>query len=53
MYLEKLISIGAAFAILAASAGHLPQIIREVRIAQGHLIQETKASNWGMPFLLL
>ena len=52
MNLEKLISIAATLAILAASTGHLPRIIREVRVAQGHLIQETKASNWGMPMLL-
>jgi hypothetical protein len=52
MNLEKLISIVAIFAVLAASTGQLPRLIREVRFAQRYLIQETKASNWGMPMLL-
>jgi hypothetical protein len=52
MGLEKLISIIATLVVLAASTGQLPRLIREVRIAQVHLIQDTKASTWGMLMLL-
>lgn len=52
MGLEKLIQIVAAFVVIAASTGQLPRLIHEVRVAQTHLIQETKASRWGMPMLL-
>ena len=52
MGLEKLISATAALVILAASTGQLPKLIYAVRKAQVQLIQETKASNWGMPMLL-
>jgi hypothetical protein len=50
--MEKLIQAVAAFVVIAASTGHLPYLIHKVRIAQIHLIQETKASNWGFPLLL-
>jgi hypothetical protein len=52
MGLEKLISVIATLVVLAASTGQLPRLIREVRSAQAHLIQDTKASTWGMPMLL-
>jgi hypothetical protein len=50
--MEKLIQVVAAFVVITASTGQLPRLIREVRTAQAHLIQETKASKWGMPMLL-
>jgi len=50
--MNKLIEFAAVIVVPAASTGQLPHLIREARIAQGHLIQETKASNWGMPMLL-
>jgi hypothetical protein len=52
MGLEKLVSAVAIFVVLAASTGQLPKLIFAVRKAQIQLIQETKASNWGMPMLL-
>ena len=52
MGLEKLIQVIAIIVVIAASTGQLPRLIREVRIAQVHLIQDTKASTWGMPMLL-
>jgi hypothetical protein len=52
MGLEKLIQVIAMIVVIAASTGQLPHLIREVRIAQVHLIQDTKASTWGMPMLL-
>ena len=50
--MEKLIQAVAAFVVLTASTGQLPRLIKEVRLAQAYLIQETKASKWGMPMLL-
>ena len=52
MNLEKIVSIAATLTLIAASTGQLPKMIYAVRKAQVHLIQETKASNWGMPMLL-
>jgi hypothetical protein len=52
MGLEKLIQAVAVVVILAASTGQLPRLIRSVRVAQADLIQDTKASGWGMPMLL-
>ena len=52
MNLDKLISVVVTLVLVAASTGQLPRLIREVRLAQGHLIQDTKASKWGMPYLL-
>jgi hypothetical protein len=50
--MNDLIKIAAALAILTASTGQLPRLVREVRMAQIHLIQDTKASHWGMPMML-
>jgi hypothetical protein len=52
MGLEKLISAIAVFVVLTASSGRLPKLIFAVRKAQIQLIQDTKASAWGMPYLL-
>lgn len=50
--MERLIEAVAALVVIAASTGQLPYLIHEVRVAQAHLIQETKASKWGTPMLL-
>ena len=50
--MEKLIQFAIAIIAITASAGQLPRLIREVRVAQSHLIQDSKASNWGLPMLL-
>jgi hypothetical protein len=52
MGLEKLISVTVLLVMLAASTGRLPKLITAVRKAQVQLIQDTKASTWGMPMLL-
>ncbi len=52
MGLDKLITLGAALAILAASTGQLPRAIRAVHIAQLHLIKESQASRWSKALLL-
>ena len=52
MGLEKLISLAAALAILAASTGHLPKIIYAVHMAELHLIKDSRSSNWGQAMLL-
>ena len=50
--MEKLIQVVAALVVILESTGQLPRFIREVRVAQAHLVHETKASKWGMPLLL-
>jgi len=52
MGITKLIQIAATLAVLAVSTGQLPRILREVRVAQLHLIKDSQASKWGTPFLL-
>ena len=52
MNLDKLISVVAATVVIAATTGQLPKMLAAVRKAQIQLIQETKASNWGMPMQL-
>ncbi len=52
MGIEKLIQIAVMLAALAGSVDQLPRVIRAVRIAQLHLIQESQASKWGRPMLL-
>ncbi len=52
MGLNKLIASAATLAILAASTGQLPRIIRAVHIAQLHLLKESQASKWPRAALL-
>ena len=52
MGLRSLIQLAAALAVLAASSGKLPAILREMRIAQLHLIKDSQASKWGHAMLL-
>jgi len=49
MGIKALIQIAAALAVLAASSGKLPAILKEVRVAQLHLLKESQASKWGQP----
>jgi hypothetical protein len=51
MNINKLIQVAVTLAILAASTGQLPKVIKGVRIAQLKLIKESQASKWGMPML--
>lgn len=52
MGLDKLIAIGAAMAILAATTGQLPKAILAVHIAQVNLIKDSQASKWPRAALL-
>ena len=52
MGIDKLMAIAATMAVLAASTGQLPKIIRAVHIAQLHLIKESQASKWPKAALL-
>jgi hypothetical protein len=45
MGIEKLISIAAVLAMIAASTGRPPQIIQLIRVAQLQLLEESQASN--------
>jgi hypothetical protein len=49
MGLEKVISLGVALAILAATTGQLPRVTRAVQIAQLKLLKESQASKWPKP----
>lgn len=48
--MKSLIEIAITVLLLAAVAGNLPKIIMEVRIAQLHLLMETRSSDWGRPW---
>lgn len=52
MGLDKLIAIGAAIAVLAASTGQLPKTIRAIQIAQLQLVKDSQASKWPKAALL-
>lgn len=52
MGIEKLIAMGAALAVLAASTGQLPRIIKAVQVAQLQLLKESQASKWPKAQLL-
>lgn len=48
--MKALFELAILTTILAATAGNLSKIIKEVRIAQLHLLMETRSSNWGRPW---
>ncbi len=48
--MKSLIQIAITITMLAAAAGNLPKIIKQVRIAQIHLLMESRSSNWGRPW---
>ncbi len=52
MNLDKLVPVAIAFALAAAATGNLPKVIHQIRLAQAHLIQDSKASNWGTPWMV-
>lgn len=52
MGISKLIDLAVTLAIIGAMSGNLPWLIKKVRVAQFHLIQESKASNWGKALTL-
>lgn len=44
--MNNLIKIAVVLAFAAVANGNLPAVINQVRKAQFHLIQESKASKW-------
>ena len=52
MGLEKLISLAALLAVLAASTGQLPRVIYAVHMAELHLLKGSQSSSWGRAMLL-
>lgn len=52
MGIEKLIPLAIALAISATASGRLPQIIREIQIAQFRLVKDSRSSKW-VPAMLL
>lgn len=51
MVVKTLIQIAATLTVIALSSGRLPSILKEVRLAQLHLLKESQASMWGQPLL--
>ena len=51
MGIRALIQIAATLAVLAVSSGKLPALLKEVRVAQLHLIKDSLASKWGQAYL--
>jgi hypothetical protein len=51
MGIKLLIQIAATLAVLAVLSGKLPAIRKEVRVAQLHLLKDSKASNWGTAYM--
>lgn len=42
----KLITLAATLAIITVSTEQLPKVLKEVRVAQLKLLQESQASKW-------
>lgn len=51
MGLNKIIELAAILAILAAATGQLPRLIREVQVAQLHLLKASQTKSWGQALL--
>ena len=51
--IEKLVSLAALLAALAASTGRLPRIIYAIHMAELRLLKESQASKWPKAELLL
>ena len=44
--MKSLIAIAVALAFAAVATGNLPKILKQVQIAQLHLIKDSQASKW-------
>jgi hypothetical protein len=47
MGIKSLIQLAAALAMLAASSGKLPEILKRMHIVQLRLLQDSMASGWS------
>ena len=52
MNIDKLVPFAVSVSLMAAATGNLPWFIKTIRKAQIQLIQESKASKWGKPWML-
>ncbi len=52
MGINRAIEAAAILAILAATTGRLPKIVRAVQTAQLHLLKDSQSSSWGRALLL-
>ena len=50
--MNNLIKIAVTLAFAAVTSGHLPFILKQVRLAQYNLIKESQASKWPKIFML-
>jgi hypothetical protein len=50
--MNSLIKIAVVLAIAAVASGNLPQILKQVRIAQLQLIKDSQASKWPKAMIL-
>lgn len=50
--MNKLIGAIAIIVIFAAATGQLPRLVREVQIAQLHLLKASQSKSWGQVLLL-
>lgn len=48
--MKTLIEIAITLTLMAATTGNLPKIIKQIRLAQLHLLMESRSSNWGRPW---
>ena len=52
MGIEKLVPLAVAMAIALAASEQLPEILKQVQIAQYKLLKESQSSKWGKAKLL-
>ncbi len=52
MGIDNIVKMAVVLVLAAAATGHLPEATMAIRRAQVHLLEESRASNWGSPDLL-
>lgn len=52
MGINRAIEVAAILAILAASTGQLPRLMKTVQIAQLKLLKQSQSASWGKAMLL-
>jgi hypothetical protein len=52
MGINKAIEAIAFVCVLAAATGQLPRMLRQVQIAQLHLLKASQSQSWGQALLL-
>jgi hypothetical protein len=52
MGLEKIFAIAVTLAVLAASTGQLPRVIKTIQVAQLQILKQSQTSEWGKAFLI-